>query len=167
MFASARFRRLMAPRTYPLNAVRRFFNPSEARESRLLASGRQIETASAISWIFGVKASITTDPSKPTSLSAVAMSRQGRGTSPGVPRSFEPAWNSTMVSFEDARSSPGQRMARQTLLYFTHCPFALEDLTAASMKARPLTPSAMVGNRTPAGSFSPLRAALMAAATSE
>ncbi len=49
---------------------------------------------------------------------------------------------------------------------FTHFALAFDDLTAASMKARPLTPSSMVGNWTPLGGFLPDRAALIAAATS-
>ena len=50
---------------------------------------------------------------------------------------------------------------------FTHLPLAFDDLTAASMKARPLTPSSMVGKCTALGGFLPTRAALMASATSE
>jgi len=50
---------------------------------------------------------------------------------------------------------------------FTHRPFAFDDLTAASTKARPLTPSSMVGKWTGFGAALPSRAALMASATSE
>ena len=49
---------------------------------------------------------------------------------------------------------------------FTQAPLAFEDFTAASTKARPFTPSSMVGNSTPAGGFCPERAALIASATS-
>jgi hypothetical protein len=50
---------------------------------------------------------------------------------------------------------------------FTHLPLAFDDLTAASTKARPLTPSSMVGKCTARGGFLPTRAALIASATSE
>jgi len=36
---------------------------------------------------------------------------------------------------------------------FIYLPLDLWDFTAASMKARPLTPSSMVGNWTPCGGF--------------
>jgi hypothetical protein len=49
---------------------------------------------------------------------------------------------------------------------FTQAPFAFEDFTAASTKARPFTPSSMVGKCTPSGGFDPERAALIASATS-
>ena len=60
-------------------------------------------------------------------------------------------------SSEDRKASYG----------LTHLPFAFDDFTAASTKARPLTPSSMVGKWTPFGGFLPVRAALIAAATSE
>jgi hypothetical protein len=50
---------------------------------------------------------------------------------------------------------------------FTHLPLAFDDLTAASMNARPLTPSSMVGKCADLIGFFPTRAALMASATSE
>ena len=50
---------------------------------------------------------------------------------------------------------------------FTHLPLAFDDLTAASTKARPLTPSSMVGKWTDLSGFLPTRAALIASATSE
>ena len=49
---------------------------------------------------------------------------------------------------------------------FTQAPFAFDDFTAASTKARPFTPSSIVGNSTPSGGFIPKRAALIASATS-
>src|SRR5580692_2923269 len=45
---------------------------------------------------------------------------------------------------------------------FTHLPLAFDDLTAASTKARPLTPSSMVGKCADLSGFLPTRAALMA-----
>ncbi len=53
--------------------------------------------------------------------------------------------NAAANSSEDSRPHYG----------FTHCPLALDDLTAASMKARPLTPSSIVGNWAPSGGFPP------------
>jgi len=49
---------------------------------------------------------------------------------------------------------------------FTHLPLAFDDLTAASTKAIPLTPSSMVGKCVPLGGFLPERAATIARATS-
>jgi hypothetical protein len=61
------------------------------------------------------------------------------------------------------------RLPRGRLDYysFTHAPFASDERIAASMKARPFTPSATLGKCAPAGALSPVRAALMASATSE
>jgi hypothetical protein len=67
----------------------------------------------------------------------------------------------------DGRVSVDCRGVDEALPYsFTQAPFAFEDLTAASTKARPLTPSSMVGKCTPSGGFFPERAALIASATS-
>jgi hypothetical protein len=68
------------------------------------------------------------------------------------------------------RAAPPDKTRREsarTPYGFTHLPLALDDFTAASTKASPLTPSSMVGKWTPSGGFSPVRAALIAAATSE
>ena len=66
-----------------------------------------------------------------------------------------------------ARNDGDARQPSRSRRYgFTHLPLAFDDLTAASTKARPLTPSSMVGKFTDFAGFLPTRAALMASATS-
>ena len=60
-----------------------------------------------------------------------------------------------------------RREAVQSVGSRVHAPLAFDDCTAASTKARPLTPSSMVGKQHSAGGLPPLRAALIASATSE
>jgi len=63
--------------------------------------------------------------------------------------------------------APTDEKAAEPARYsFTQAPFAFEDFTAASTKARPFTPSSIVGKCTPSGGFVPERAALIASATS-
>ena len=77
---------------------------------------------------------------------------------------------SVLQSLENTQNREGisiSRAPRPDLPYsFTQAPFAFEDFTAASTKARPFTPSSMVGKCTPSGGFWPERAALIASATS-
>ena len=66
------------------NTVHKLLKPSLAKASWFFASGRQLETARAISRTSGVRASIA----NPLGASTIAF---GKGSSPGVPRAFEQA----------------------------------------------------------------------------
>ena len=76
-----------------------------------------------------------------------------------IPPPLLPPW---IVEERSDEATPGATVARPTALAlgergysFTQAPFAFDDFTAASMKARPLTPSSMVGKCTPLGGFLP------------
>jgi|SRR5580698_509006 hypothetical protein len=90
---------------------------------------------------------------------------------PGLPEKLRRSAAKTLESLVRvtlcARAASGRWRSWRAPHGLTHLPLAFDDLTAASTKARPLTPSSMVGKWTDLSGFLPTRAALMASAASE